>query len=122
MKLPTLHEAAQASHTDSMTALQKLRLRMVRTRDTEGLKLLRQVISDLRQNQSEDEQDSGMISIGDQVQCVEDNWQGRVTGFDNQNGVTMLVCHHVCGNEIELDDKRWFDPRDVRLIRKAYNQ
>jgi hypothetical protein len=32
---------------------------------------------------------------------------------------TYLVCHHVSGGEIELDDKRWFDPRDVRLLRRA---
>lgn len=66
--------------------------------------------------------DSGMIEIGDQVQSIETNWQGRVTGFEPPQGpddCTMLICHHVSGGEIELDDKRWFDPRDVRLLRKA---
>lgn len=59
------------------------------------------------------------ISLGDQVQNIENNWQGRVTAFEKIDGVTMLVCHHVSGGKIELDDKRWFDPRDVRLIRKG---
>lgn len=59
------------------------------------------------------------ISIGDTIQCIEDNWQGRVTGFEKYNDVTMLVCHHWSGAVVELDDKRWFDPRDVRLLRKA---
>lgn len=56
--------------------------------------------------------------LGDQVQSIECKWQGRVTGFDKMNGddCTYLVCHHVSGGEIELDDKRWFDPRDVRLV------
>lgn len=63
----------------------------------------------------------GLISIGDQVQSIETNWQGRVTAFDKLEGddCTYLVCHHVSGGEIELDDKRWFDPRDVRLLRRA---
>ena len=59
------------------------------------------------------------ISLGDTIQCIEDNWQGRVTALDTQDGVTMLVCHHWSGAQIELDDKRWFDPRDVRLLRKG---
>lgn len=60
-----------------------------------------------------------VYKIGDQIQSIETNWQGRVTGFDKMDGddCTYLVCHHVCGGEIELDDKRWFDPRDVRLLR-----
>ena len=67
------------------------------------------------------DEDSGMIEIGDQVQSIECNWQGRVTGFDKLDGddCTYLVCHHVSGGEIELDDKRWFDPRDVRLLRRG---
>jgi len=60
-----------------------------------------------------------MISVGDNVQCVEDGWAGRVTGFARQNGVTMLVCHHVVAGEIELDDKRWLDPRDVHVVSSA---
>ena len=59
------------------------------------------------------------IEIGDHVQSIECHWQGRVTGFDKLDGddCTYLVCHHVTGQgEIELDDKRWFDPRDVRLL------
>ena len=64
--------------------------------------------------------DDPAIAIGDQVQNIENMWQGRVTAFEQQDGCTMLVCHHVTyGGEIELDDKRWFDPRDVRLIRKG---
>lgn len=67
------------------------------------------------------DEDSGMIHLGDTVRCIEDNWQGRVTAFDRMKGddCTYLVCHHVSGGEIELDDKRWFDPRDVRLLRRA---
>lgn len=53
------------------------------------------------------------IHIGDTIQCIEDNWQGIVTAFDKYNDATMLVCHQ------ELDDERWFDPRDVRLIRRG---
>jgi len=60
------------------------------------------------------------IEIGDQVQSIECNWQGRVTGFQRIDDCTFLVCHHVSGGEIELDDKRLFDPRDVRLLRKMY--
>lgn len=60
------------------------------------------------------------IGLGDQVQSIEDNWQGRVTGFQKIDDCTFLVCHHVSGGEIELDDKRLFDPRDVRLLRKMY--
>lgn len=61
------------------------------------------------------------IEIGDQVQCVEDNWQGRVTGFEKIDDCTFLVCNHVTyGGKIEHDDKRHFDPRDVRLLRKMY--
>lgn len=59
-----------------------------------------------------------VYKLGDQVQNIECKWQGRVTGFDWQDGVEMLVCHHVCGGRIELDDKRWFDPRDMRLVEK----
>ena len=59
------------------------------------------------------------FGIGDQVQSIECNWQGRVTGFEIQDDVTMLACHHVCGGDIELDDKRWFAPSDVRLVRGA---
>ena len=59
-----------------------------------------------------------MIEIGDQVQNIESNWQGRVTAFEKIDDVIMLVCHHVCGGEIEKDDKQWFDPRDVRVLRK----
>jgi len=57
--------------------------------------------------------------IGDQVQNIEDHWQGRITDFEWIDGVSMLVCHHVSGGEIELDDKRWFDPRDVRVLRRG---
>ncbi len=60
----------------------------------------------------------GGFKIGDQVQNIECKWQGRVTAFDIINGDEMLICHHVCGGEIELDDKRWFDPRDMRLVGK----
>ena len=56
------------------------------------------------------------FKLGDQVRSIECNWQGRVTGFREVNGHEMLECHHVCVGEIELDDKRWFDPRDVRLV------
>jgi len=61
------------------------------------------------------------ISIGDQVQSIETNWQGRVTGFDKMDGdeCTYLVCHHVSGGQIEEDDKQWFSPGDVRLLRRA---
>ncbi len=58
---------------------------------------------------------------GDQVQSIECMWQGRVTGFLVSNGVEMLECHHVSGGQIELDDKRWFDPRDVRLVESTSN-
>jgi hypothetical protein len=58
------------------------------------------------------------IEIGDQVQSIECNWQGRVTAFVKDD-CTMLECHHVSAGEIELDDKRYFDPRDVRLLRKG---
>lgn len=60
-----------------------------------------------------------LYELGDQVQNIECMWQGRVTGFDVQDGVEMLVCHHVCGGKIEEDDKRWFDPRDMRLVQPA---
>lgn len=59
------------------------------------------------------------IGIGDTIKCVEDGWRGRVTAFETIDDCTMLVCHHYVGEHKELDDKRWFDPRDVRLIRKA---
>lgn len=64
---------------------------------------------------------TGLISLGDQIQSIECGWQGRVTGFEKYHGddCTYLVCHHVSGGKIEEDDKRWFDPRDVRLLRKA---
>ena len=58
----------------------------------------------------------GGFRLGDQVRNIDCNWQGRVTGFDTVNGDEMLVCHHVCGGEIELDDKRWFSPEDMRLV------
>ena len=58
----------------------------------------------------------GSFRMGQQVQNIECKWQGRVTGFEWIDGVEMLICHHVCGGEIELDDKRWFDPRDMRLV------
>ena len=65
---------------------------------------------------------AGGYELGDQVQNIECMWQGRVTGFmapQSPDDCTMLECHHVSGGEIELDDKRWFDPQDMRLIRKG---
>lgn len=62
---------------------------------------------------------TGGYKLGDQVRSIECNWQGRVTGFmapQSPDDCTMLECHHVCGGQIELDDKRWFDPRDVRMV------
>ena len=66
----------------------------------------------------------GLIGIGDQIQSIETNWQGRVTGFQKLDGddCTYLVCHHVSGGKIEEDDKRWFDPRDVRLLWKKHDK
>lgn len=64
------------------------------------------------------------IGIGDQIQSIECNWQGRVTGFGRMDGddCTYLICHHVSGGQIEEDDKRWFDPRDVRLLWKKHDK
>lgn len=62
---------------------------------------------------------TGGFKLGDQVQNIENKWQGRVTGAEEIDGIVMLVCHHVCGGKIEVDDKRWFDPRDMRLIKTA---
>lgn len=58
----------------------------------------------------------GGYRLGDQVQNIECKWQGRITGFEWIDDTEMLVCHHVCGGEIELDDKRWFSPEDMRLV------
>lgn len=58
----------------------------------------------------------GSFRMGQQVQNIECHWQGRVTGFEWIDGIEMLICHHVCGGRIEEDDKRWFDPRDMRLV------
>lgn len=57
-----------------------------------------------------------IYKLGQQVQNIECKWQGRITGFEWIDGIEMLVCHHVSGGRIELDDKRWFDPRDMRLV------
>jgi hypothetical protein len=57
--------------------------------------------------------------IGDQIQNVEDKWQGEVIGFEWINGDEMLVCQyrHQDGS-LAADDKRWFAPADMRLVRR----
>jgi hypothetical protein len=57
--------------------------------------------------------------IGDQVQNIEDKWQGEVVGFEWINGDEMLVCQyrHQDGSLAE-DDKRWFAPADMRLVQR----
>jgi len=60
-----------------------------------------------------------LFHVRDQVQNIEDKWQGEVIGFEWINGHEMLVCQyrHQDGS-LAADDKRWYAPADMRLVRR----
>lgn len=62
----------------------------------------------------------GSFRLGDKVQNIEDHWQGQVIDYEWIDGTEMLVCNYVyVSGALAPNDKRWFDPRDMRLIAYA---
>lgn len=56
--------------------------------------------------------------IGDKVRSIECGWIGQVIDHTWINGDEMLICKHPHPDgTLADDDKRWFAPADVRIVR-----
>lgn len=67
-----------------------------------------------------------MVIIGKWIRSIETKWTGLVQAVEVINGELMLRCIHTTlpfrADMAEMDDVRWFSPRDVTVMQPKKGQ